>query len=632
MQDKKPDRLGRLEEALYSRNEARLPKEERVHLTSNFNDPELARGMSDDVPLADLVSREREHPHRKIFEKFFLVALVFVVITAGFAGYKFFLGGPSVSEKNIDITIGGPSIVSSATPITLDIRVENHNARSIENAVLKISYPKNSRSVEDKNKTLDTEIVKIESLGSGDSMGKQVSFLIYSQKDDVEILTARLEYGVPGSKATFIKEETFNLAVGTAPAILDASIPRLLVSKQPFDVVVSVKSNSTETINDLVLIAEYPFGFVYNSSDIKPFTDDNVWRLGDMPAGGSKNVRISGTLEAENNEERTFKFVLAVGGGVFNSSQSQIASILETVSVSRPFLSLTVGVPGGQASAQAGDRIPIEITFTNNLSSRLNNGNIKANISGVFDQSNVVAQSGGFYNSKDQSIVWQQSGNSDLAEIAPGKTGAVRFTLAIPKLLPTDLKNQGLTVKVVMTADEINGTDTNKITSDANTSFKFKANPSASAYATRSESIFKQIGTLPPRINKETSYSINLSANTTFANIENASMTATLPPNVSWNNIVSPGSERIRFDSNSRILSWDIGVVSSSDKGRTATIQLVITPSSTQLGFSPPLLSRMSFSGTDASSNESINIDLDDVTTELLHDSGISDSASVVAK
>lgn len=632
MQNKKPDRLGRLEEALYSRNEARLPKGERVHLTSNFDDPELARGLADDVPLADLVSREREHPHRKIFEKVFLFALVFAVFTAGFAGYKFFLGGPSVTEKNINITIGGPSIVSAATPITLDIRVENRNARSIENAVLKIGYPKNSRSIEDKNKALDTETMKIDSLGSGDSIGKQVTFLIYGQKDDIEVLTARLEYQVPGSKATFIKEEVFNLAIGTAPAILDASIPRLLVSKQPFDVVVSVKSNSTETINDLVLTAEYPFGFVYSSSDIKPFTDDNVWHLGDMPAGGSKNVRISGTLEAENNEERTFKFSLAVGGGVFNNSQSQIASILNTVSVSRPFLSLTVGVPGGQVSTQAGDRIPIEITFTNNLSSKLNNGVIKASISGVFDQNNIITQQGGFYNSKDQSIIWQQSGNPDLAEVTPGDTGKVHFTLTVPKLLPTDLKNQGLTVKVLMTADEINGTDTNKITSDASTSFKFKANPNAFAYATRSESVFKQIGTIPPRINKETSYSVNISANTTFANIENASMTATIPPNVSWNNIVSPGNEKIRFDSNTRILSWDIGTVSSSDKGRTAMIQLTITPSSSQLGFSPPLLSRISFSGTDSSSGEAINIDLDDVTTELSHDDGASNNASVVGK
>ncbi len=629
MANKKPDRLGHLEEALYSRNENRLPKQERVSLSNNYDGPELGSNLNDETSLSDLVSKEKEHPHRKIFEKIFLGALVFVTLAAAFAGYKFFFGGPSVSERNIDIIVGGPSIVAAGAPLSLDIRVENHNARAIENAVLKIFYPKNSRSLEDRSKTLEMEEIDIKSLGSGDSTGKQISFLIYGEKDGIEVLKVRLEYQVPGSKATFTKESEFNLAIGTAPAVLSVALPRSVVSKQQFDVVVTVKSNSTETISNVSLIAEYPFGFVYESSDQKPYTDDNVWRLGDMPAGDSKKIRISGTLEAENNEERTFKFSVEVNGNS-GDSQSQIASILETIAVSRPFVSLSVNVPSGQSSTQAGDRIPIEINYTNNLSSRLNNAVIKANISGVFDQANIAPQFGGFYNSKDQTITWQQSGNKDLADIAPGETGMVRFTLAIPKLLPDDLKNQGVAISVLLTADEITGDKTNQIRSDAETSFKFRANPSVAMYATRSESIFKQVGTIPPKVNKETSYSVVLSTGTTFANVNNAGITATLPPNVSWNNSVSPGGERIGFDPNARILSWDIGEITAGTP-RSAVIQLTIVPSSSQVGFSPPLLSRISFSGIDSSSGQSFESDVDDVTTELPHDSA-GDNAGTVIK
>jgi hypothetical protein len=339
-------------------------------------------------------------------------------------------------------------------------------------------------------------------------------------------------------------------------------------------------------------------------------------------------------LEAENNEERTFKFSVAVGNGTNGSnSTSQIASDLETMTVSKPFLSISAQVAGGgqMTSTQAGDKIPVIINWKNNLSVPVTNATVKASISGVFDQSGIVPEFGGFYSSTDQSITWQQSGDSDLATIPPGGTGSVRFTLAIPKTLPTNATNQGVSVHVVITGDQ-SGTDTTpQVSSNTDLAFKFKANPVVSAYATRSSTTFTQTGPVPPKVNSATTYSVVMSAGTSFADINNASLIAILPPNVSWNNIVSPGSERVSFDSNTRTISWAIGNISSGSN-RTATIQLSITPSSLQAGSSPSLMTRASFSGTDAFTGDPISNSVDDVTTDLLHDTGVPDNAGQVVK
>jgi len=633
MPKKRPDRLGRLEEALYSRNLDRIPTTERASLSPSEIDTGSESNFLNDIPIEDIVSREREHPHRKFFEKVFLISLSFVIIAAAFAGYKFFLGGPSVSDKNINIIIGGPSIVSAGSAIALDLRVENRNAQAIEGAVLKITYPKDSRSSDDRTKVLSSDTINIGTLGSGKSSGKQISFVLYGQKDDSEVFTARLEYQVAGSSAVFVKEQTFNIVIGTAPIIFNVSVPKTVVSRQPFDIGVVVKSNSPDVINNVVLTADYPFGYVLTSSEPKAYTDNNVWRLGDMPSGDSKTIHIRGTLEAENNEERTFKFSVAVSGGSIGSgSNSQIASDLETIAVSKPFLSLSANVTGGgQVSTQAGDRIPIEINWVNNLSVPVTNAIIKATISGVFDQTMIIPQFGGFYSSKDQSITWQQSENSDLATIPPGGAGSVRFTLAIPRILPTDAKNQGVSVQVNMTANQNGADTTQQISSDTNLSFKFKANPTASLYATRASNPFAQSGPIPPKVNKATTYSVVMSAGTFFADINNATLTAILPPNVSWNNIVSPGSERITFDSGTRTLSWNIGSVSPGNN-KKATINLSITPSTSQIGISPSLLTRTNFSGVDAFTGDSISLNLDDVTTDLFHDSGVPDNSGAVTK
>lgn len=633
MLKKRPDRLERLEEALYSRNKDRLPVRDRATLTPKDFEVNTNTGFLNDIPLEDIVSREREHPHRKIFEKIFIVSLVFVVIAAGFAVYKFFLGGPSVSDKNLNIIIGGPSIVSAGSPVSLDVRVENTNARSIEKATLKITYPKDSRSIDDRSKILSTETINIGSLGSGKTSGKQIVFIVYGQKDDNEILNTRLEYQIPGSNAIFVKEVPFNIVIGTAPVNFNVSVPKAVVSRQPFDIGIVIKSNSPDAINNVVLTADFPFGYTFSASQPRPHQGNDTWKLGDIPTGDSKTIHITGTLEAENNEERTFKFAVSVGGGTSAGNiNSQIASDLETISVSKPFLSLTAGVVGGaQASTQAGDRLPIEIKYVNNLSVPITNAIIKATISGVFDQNGIVPQFGGFYSSRDQSITWQQSGNEDLKSISPGDTGVVRFTLPIPQILPTDAKNQGVSVRVVMTANQTGANTTQEVASDTTLSFKFRANPFSGAYATRAGSTFQQSGPLPPRVNKATTYSIVLNAGTSFADVNNASLTAVLPPNVSWGNVVSPGSERMTYDSNSRVLTWSIGNVSAGEN-RKATIQLTITPSSLQSGTTPSLLTRLNFVGTDSFTNDQISINVDDVTTDLIHDSGVPDNAGVVIK
>ena len=628
---KRPDRLERLEEALYSRNAARLPKTERLSLLPR-EEQEPLEEEKESVSLSDLVSRETEHPHRKLFEKIFLFSVAFAILAAGFAGYRFFLGGPSVSEKNISIIMAGPSIVGAAVPLSIDLRVENRNARSIENAVLKLEYPKGARAANDRTRELSTDTVNIGSLGAGKSSNRQISMILFGQKDDVQTFVARLEYRVPGSQATFVKEEVFELAIGSAPVILGVSIPKTTVSREPFDISLSVKSNSPEPIANVVLSAEYPFGFSFISSEPKPFANNNVWRLGDVPEGNTKTVYLKGSLEAENNEERTFKFSVAVSGGAAGSATNQIASSLETIGVSKPLLSLKVGVAGGESSlsTQPGERIPIEISWTNNLATQITDARIEATLTGIFDENNILAQYGGFYDSRKHSIVWQQSGNEDLANISPGSSGRVRFVLAIPKFPPGEARNQGVSVRVVMEGSQPESTV--PITADALLSFKFKANPSVSAYATRESSVFDQTGPVPPRANQTTTYAVVMSAGSSFADVNNALLKMSLPPNVSWNDISSPGNEKITFDDKTRTLSWLIGNVSADDRARTVTIGLSLTPSVSQIGFTPSLLSRPEFVGTDAFTGEEVKVSLDDVTTALPQDGNAPQNAGTVVK
>lgn len=79
-----------------------------------------------------------------MFKKFFIFSIIFFVIAIGFASYMFFVGGNTVSNENIDISVLGNAFTAGGEELPLQIEIINRNNSLLELADLLVEYPKGS--------------------------------------------------------------------------------------------------------------------------------------------------------------------------------------------------------------------------------------------------------------------------------------------------------------------------------------------------------------------------------------------------------------------------------------------------------------------------------------------------------
>ena len=101
-----------------------------------------------------------------------------------------------------------------------------------------------------------------------------------------------IDYTVGQAEKLDFKEKTFDILISSSPITLSVTSFKEVNSGQEFELAVTMNSNSKDVIKNLLLKANYPFGFNFVSSDIKPISDTTVWKIGDIPPGGKKIVKI----------------------------------------------------------------------------------------------------------------------------------------------------------------------------------------------------------------------------------------------------------------------------------------------------------------------------------------------------
>lgn len=79
------------------------------------------------------------------------------------------------------------------------------------------------------------------------------------------------------------------------------------------------------------MVVDYPFGFIFKDSNIKAIDKNNVWNFGDIKPNSVTTLRITGILEGQDQEERTFRFY---GGSESVENKNEILAKLVSIAES----------------------------------------------------------------------------------------------------------------------------------------------------------------------------------------------------------------------------------------------------------------------------------------------------------
>jgi len=578
---------------------------QRIDLNKDFKSDEYDRLLKE---------RNKYKLPTSLFKKIFFVVLIFFFTTLAIAGITLYEGRTVVSEELIALEILGQPFVDGGEELELQVRVQNFNEQALQLPDLVISYPKDSGE--------DAERVflrrSLQDINTKGRVTEEFDITLFGQEGDIREIEAILEYRIEGSSSIFIKQEVHQVIIRSTPTQIAIDAPDTIVRNQNVSIKVDVSSNSTTQVNDTLLRVRYPRGFEYISSSLVPGFSNNTWyfeNLGDQ----RQTIEIIGRLAALEGQGQSFIFEYGKQSQ-FNKNEFETIfnALTHTIDIQKSFIDSRIAVNNNnddQSSIRGGDNIDVRIFYENTLDVALENVVLTANLSGdLYDKSKVNLQNG-FYNSSNQTVIFDRTTNDSLALLEPGEEGEFRFTLGGRDLVGSEgvLSNPFAEITLDVEGTTSNG-DREEAFAVAQHRVLANSDISVMPKVQYYEGPFINQGPMPPKVNVPTTYTLVFQVTNSSNEVDDAELTTFLPPYVEWLNIIAPSVERtkVSFDPTTRQFKWRLGELRSglgvgTNQPRQISVQVRIVPSVTQLDKDIALTGDVVLTGTDAFTDTGLN-------------------------
>ena len=596
--------------------------------------------------------------HPTFFKKFFIFSVIFAFFAIGISAFTFFTGGNTVSNDNIDITIGGNSFTPGGEELPLQVQIANKNPTDLELGDLYVAYNKagDSSDTTDASSTTDdptidssggadsnyvNELNSIGTISAGKTATKNVYVTLYGAEGSVQDVDFTLQYHIHGSNAIFVKKVTFPVTISSAPIALSVDIPPNVTPNQSLSFTVHVQSNAKSTISGVLLHVDYPNGFKFAYATPNATAFNNVWNLGNMDPGDEKDIVISGVMYGQDGDNSAFH--VSVGSPSSNDNTViglTYNSLAQVVSLVKPFISADISINGSTAETVAvpsASAVGVTVNWSNNLPTLVTDGQIVVSLSGNAYDPTKVSPGGGYFDSSKNTITWDKTSSQSLGTIQPSDHGSVSFSVNVPALISGAgiLTSPTVNISVSISGKQPDiGGAVSQVTNFQSKKAVISTDLGFSADAFHNSGTFTNTGPIPPQANQPTTYTVVWTITDSANTLSDARATATLPTYVDWMNSFYPTNDGLTYDDTTRTLTWDMGQVVSgtgfTGPSRTMAFQVKLNPSISQIGSIPKLILDTSVSARDTFTGESLSTTKAAVSTDLQNDLNFPQNGGVV--
>jgi hypothetical protein len=531
------------------------------------------------------------------FEILFMASAVFFVVAIGIAGFLFVTGSNTVSTKNVDIQVTGPTQIAAGDTLNLQVVITNRNSVPINLADLVMQFPSGTRS--DLNVAISLPSIR-ESLGTinpGESVNRTIKAVLFGKADTDASIKTSVEYHVPSSNAVFVSATEYTTRISQSPASITVETNKEVVSGQDTIIKATLTSNSPQILKGMLLTATYPPGFSFTSADPNPVQGSALWNLGDIEPGGTRTITIHGIFSGEQGDAKVVNFT---AGNQKSDNPNQIAAPLATgeadLTVTKPFISTSIALNGSVAEEHIiarGARVEGEIEWTNNLPVAVQNLSIVVSVKGqILDQTTLIVPRG-FYSSSSGTMVWDKTTDGNLAEVAPGATQTYPFTFSTLPSTKGAFRNPE--IDFVVTVKASRSTEGN-VPEIVNATAATKA--LVASDLTFAAALSRTSGPQPPKVNTESIYTVTWTLTNSANALANVAATAALPNYARYVGNISPAGQQVVFDDKQGVITWTVGGLSAGET-RVVSFQVGVTPSISQVGGTASVIQSQHASGFD---------------------------------
>jgi len=601
----------------------------------------IVPGVNDEAHLPSVLKDERysapamavrakRRVMARVVRSIFLASLAFFLIAAGTATYFFILGNNQVTCNKIRIDVSGPMSIPSGKELSLGVGITNDNPVALEHAVLVVNYPEGARSADNANVPLPTSREEIGTIDAGERLRTTSRSILFGREQDVRDIELTLEYKIRDSDAEFVCSVTNSVLISTAPVALTVDGLEEVSSDQELVLTATIVSNSEEVVSDQRLVVNYPFGYQFLRSEPDPTDGNNVWDIGDVGQGAKSTVVIYGAVRSPTTEARSVSFTL---GARDPDHVQEVATVLQKLEhpllIARPFLALEAMVNGSlepTVSVTSGGRVQGQLQWKNTLPNPLYDVEIELKLPAEYIERSSVDAYDAFFRSVDNTIIWTPQTNTGFREVAPNASGKLSYSFELAPLGGGTGAREpsfelGFTVRARRSADKNEVQEV--LIGQARRTIKFETDLQFSPRVAYSYGPFVNTGPHPPRVDAQTTYTIQWSIGNTTSELKDTQVRAVLPLNVNWLNKTEPEGE-MTYNTVTREVVWRAGSIpagtGASAPQRSIAFQIALTPSITQLGRELPLVQRVVAEGVDGFTGDVIEREVDEQTIKLVGD------------
>ena len=140
-------------------------------------------------------------------------------------------------------------------------------------------------------------------------------------------------------------------------------------------------------------------------------------------------------------------------------------------------------------------------------------------------------------------------------------------------------------------------------------------------------SVIPNSGPLPPKVGKETTYTIFWSLANMANDVENSIVKSSLPPYIDFKNVIMPADADISFNKASNEIIWKVGRIPAGigflRPAMQVAFQIGLTPSQNQADTAPAILNAAEISGRDTFTDQILSSSDGQISTDLPDDPNI---------
>ncbi|MBD3245088.1 MAG: hypothetical protein GF335_03790 [Candidatus Moranbacteria bacterium] len=563
-----------------------------------------------------------------------IIGILILIIFLGL-GYAYFIYQESkFSQENVILEIDAIPNVESGETFTFNILYHNNNQISLENPILKVDFKDSMEilKVDKDPQDIGTDYINfdLEGLNANENGSIKFEAKIIEKEKTTNYINSQLVYEIRNGKEQYSQKIQKGITVSASKVDLDFESTRQGASGDLIEYFLKIKNNTKTNIDGAEIRITYPDSFSFSSSTVNPMNDqNNVFKLPTLIPKEVYEVSIKGIIQGSSAHSK--KAVAKIG--IPQGEEFQILAQEETVTdiVTSP---LIIDQRLSDQNVDPGSPVEVKIDYYNSSDIPMTEAVVTVDLKGrVIDYGSLQIFNGGQLDQNRSKIIWRAGNNQELKVLEPQERGTLTFRLRASSMVPSknfeDKNFEIVSIAQIDSPDVPTPVGINKLISSNRKVIKVNSKVIFETKAFYNDNVIPNNGPVPPKVGKETTYTIHWIITNVNNDLEGVYVKTTLPEYMEWEDVVFPydSQDNLKFNERTNEIVWEIGnlsaFVGTQLDVKEVIFQVALTPQQHHLYEELDLIGKSFFYAKDVFTQKEYNLESIKATTALTYDTGV---------